>query len=102
MDAFDWFMATSYFSALQRDSEIILFGELARKDLLKKMDTGEELRILSIDYYLRISFLRLYVMYPWLVSGIIRKLRCMALNVSSASKVCIEKKSTDRDGENNP
>ena len=36
---------------------IILFGELARKDLSNKMDTGENFRILFFDFYFRISFL---------------------------------------------
>ena len=57
----------SYFSALQSsrkfDSESsvarILFGELTRKDFSKKMDTGEEFRILSFDFSFTISFLRL-------------------------------------------
>ena len=37
----------------------ILFGELTRKDLSKKMDIGEEIRILCFDFFFRISFLRL-------------------------------------------
>ena len=34
----------------------ILFGELTRKDLSKKMDTGEEFRILFLDFSFRILF----------------------------------------------
>ena len=66
MDAFDWFIGNSliYFSALQTDSRKFvleslmarnLFAELARKDLLKKMDTGQDFRILSFYFYFKIS-----------------------------------------------
>ena len=65
MVAFDWFIGS--FSELQSsrkfDSESlmarILFGELAIKYLSKKIDTGEEFRILSFDFFFRISYLSL-------------------------------------------
>ena len=60
IDAFDWFIGDGLILARCRFSMVrILFGELARKDLSKKMDAGEEFRILFFDFYFRISFLRL-------------------------------------------
>ena len=63
MDAFDWFtgdglilercrVPTSLIPRVQWRK--ILFGELTRKDLSKKMNTGEEFRILSFDCFFRI------------------------------------------------
>ena len=82
MGAFYWFIGNCKFDS---DSSMarILFGELARRDSLKKMDTEEEFRILSFDFSTQ-NFVSSLVMHPWFASP-------LALDVLSASKVCIEK-----------
>ena len=67
MDAFDWFIGDGLIlarcrvpaSLIQSSMARIFFGEMTRKGLSKKMDTGDEFRILSFDFSFRISFIRL-------------------------------------------
>ena len=49
----------------------ILFGELTRKDLSKKMDTGEEFRILSFDFSFSLEFRFLASNAPMIASSIL-------------------------------
>ena len=65
IDAFDWIVGDGLILAHCREIPAYFNGEnfirrAARKNLSKKMFTGEEFRILSFDFFFRISFLRLY------------------------------------------
>ena len=59
MGAFDRFISDCLNLAYCRESptSFIQRVQLARKDLPKKMNTGEEFRILSFDFYFRITLI---------------------------------------------